>query len=142
MHSISELTIGRVFELYKDDMSRPPKPKLSVVVGLTDDGSEFATVYINTLINMNFINKPELESLQVEIEPGPTRSFIKHTSYIDCSALKTRFPGSVIDEINNSNGKMHGLLPREDIKCVIELLQKADSIPSYYKKLYNITPTQ
>lgn len=142
MHSISELTIGRVFELYKDDMSRPPKPKLSIVVGITDDGSEFATVYINTLINMSIINKPELELLQVKIEPGPTRPFIKHTSYIDCSVLKTRFPGSIIDEINCNNGKMYSNLPLADIKRVIELLQSADSISNYYKNLYNIIPIQ
>jgi hypothetical protein len=139
MHSISELTIGRVFELYLDDQARPPKAKISVIVGISDDGSEFATVFINSLINMNFINSPELEALQVEIQPGGARKFINHSSYIDCSSLKTRFPGNVIDEINNDHGEMHGLLPQEDLRRVIELIKNADSISPYYKMLYNIT---
>lgn len=112
MYSISDLTIGRVFELFYDTLSRPPKPKISVVVGWANEESEFATVFINTSVNMNLINIPQLRALQFEIAPGNSYSYLRHNSFIDCSQIHTRFPDSCLRKLNSlESGRFLGQLP-------------------------------
>ena len=139
MHSISDLTIGRVFELFFDTLSKPPKPKMSVIVGMTGDRSEFATVFINTSVNMNLINNPTLQSLQIEIAPSPGYPYLKHNSFIDCSNLHTRFPESCLRELNAENGgRFLGYLPPQDLAKAIHLIKSNESLSSYKIRLYNL----
>ncbi len=105
---------------------------------MTSDQSEFATVFINTTVNMHLTNNPTLQALQLEIFPGKSYQFLRHNSFIDCSQLTTRFPGSCLREINGEGGRFLGQLPPEDLKKVIELINSNDSLTSYTIKLYNL----
>lgn len=137
MCSIQDLTVGRVFELYRDELSIPPKQKICVIVGFTSDGSEFGTVYINSGINYNYINSPELEAAVIPFNKSASRPFIRHDSYIDCSEIKSRFPSSFIRSVRNG-GRMLGTLTASDIQSVLENLRTSDAIMPYILKMYGI----
>jgi hypothetical protein len=139
MYKASDLTIGTVFELFYDTQSKPPKSKISIIVGMTNDKSEFATVFINTTVNMHLLNIPELQALQLEISPGASYPFLKHNSFIDCSQIYTRFPDSCIREINAGSGRILSQLPSAHIQKVIELIKSNESLSRHKTQLYNLT---
>jgi hypothetical protein len=136
MCSLSDLTIGKVIEFY-DPLSHPNKHKISVIVGISNDGSDIATVYINSNINPHKLGSPELLRLQYQISPGKERPYISHVSYINCSELKHRFPSSLVDSMVYS-GRIPGQLSTEDLKNVVALILSAETISPHYLRLFKI----
>ncbi len=130
MCSIADLPVGRVFELFHDDQSKPPKPKISVVVGISNDQFEIGTVFINSDVNMYKVSSQELIALQYHITPSKGRQFISHQSFVDCSEIKQRNYINVCRAITTREGRFLGTLPQSDIKNVLQLITSADSIPN------------
>src|SRR6186713_1234756 len=133
---ISDLHVGTVVH-FLDDESHDRKYKFSVIVGISNDYFQFATVYINSNINVGKINSPILVALQYEIDSKKYRQFLKWNSYIDCSDLKHRFKGSFLSDLN-ATGKIVGHLNEEDVHNVIDLICKAETTSPYYLRLYKI----
>jgi hypothetical protein len=137
MVTVKDLKIGTIIHFF-DEQSYHPKPKYSVIVGISDDAFDIATVYFNTGINVSAINSPELVALQYKVEPGSDYKFIKDISYIDCSVLSHRMQTSLLESLNSSSGKVLGYLTANDLRNVIDLILSADSILPHYIKLFKI----
>ncbi|GAB3833515.1 hypothetical protein GCM10028895_52680 [Pontibacter rugosus] len=63
-YSTRSLTIGTVVRSLVLDTT-PPKYKFWIIIGLSSDGSELGTVYINTELNAFIRRNPVLSSLQI-----------------------------------------------------------------------------
>src|SRR5580698_10277545 len=92
---LSDLRIGTVV-YFHDPLCDPPKPKFCIIVGMSDDQFDIATVYINSEMNVPDINSHELVSLHYLIEREKYSQFLKKDSYIDCSKVKPRMQSSFL----------------------------------------------
>jgi len=137
MVSADDLKIGTVVDI-RDPYSFDDKHKYSIIVGISEDKFTIATVFINSLINPNAINSPELVALQFGIKPS-NYPFLRTDSYVDCSQIIDRIQITLLDEINAS-GRLLGQINKPDLKTIINLIVNAPSIQPYYLKLCNIKP--
>lgn len=136
MVSIEELRVGTVIDI-QDPYSFHEKHKYNIIVGISDDKFYIGTVFINSIVNTRAINSPELIALQYEISPSKY-SFLRSVSFVDCSDLKDRMQRSLLKDINDS-GRILGSIAKDDLFAIIRLVLNAETIPSYYKNLCNIT---
>lgn len=98
MVSDTDLQIGTIVDI-RDPYSADEKHKYNIIVGISDDRFYVATVFINSLVNTNAINSPDLVALQYEIKKDRYQ-FLKYNSYVDCSRLIDRIQSSFVREIN------------------------------------------
>jgi hypothetical protein len=134
---VSDLKIGSIV-LFFDNASYNPKPKFSVVIGVSDDSFFLGTVFINTNIKVEHLDSPELVKLHYKISQEKYSRFLKHDSYIDCSDIKHRLQTTFIQELNASSATLLGVLAADDLKNVLNIVSSSDTISPYYLKLYNI----
>lgn len=133
---LADLKVGAVVHFF-DNASHDPKPKFSVIVGISEDAFFLGTVFVNTDINIRHINSPELEKLHYKLSQKRYRNFLKHDSYVDCSDVKHRMQVSFLNDLNYS-GEIVGSLAIDDLKNVLLLIESSDTIAPYYLRLYNI----
>jgi hypothetical protein len=133
---LADLKIGGVVHFF-DNASHHPKPKFSVIVGISRDSFFLGTVFVNTGIHIGHINSPELEKLHYKISQKKYSNFLKHDSYIDCSDVKHRMQSSFLDELN-ATGKIVGSLTPDDLQNVLTIIEASDTISPYYLRLYRI----
>ena len=133
---LADLKVGAVVHFF-DNASHNPKPKFSVIVGISEDAFFLGTVFVNTDINIRHINSPELEKLHYKLSQKRYRNFLKHDSYVDCSDVKHRMQVSFLNDVNYS-GEIVGSLAIDDLKNVLGLIESSDTIAPYYLHLYNI----
>lgn len=81
----STITVGNVVRCFVKN-TRPPKIKRFIVLGKSADGSLVGITFINSNINFNVINSPDLISLQHEIKANGN-GFLDTDSFVDCSRL-------------------------------------------------------
>lgn len=55
----TNLKVGSIIKLLVLD-TIPPKTKYLIIVGLDKENISFATVFINSVVNINVLNTPEL----------------------------------------------------------------------------------
>ncbi len=70
-----------------DNSTTPPKIKRSIIVGFDTSKVFLAYVLINTEINPNLFPTQSLKDLHLELDTIG-RSYLTHTSYVDCSQIK------------------------------------------------------
>lgn len=133
---LADLRVGVLVHFF-DNASHNPKPKFSVIVGISDDAFFLGTVFVNTEINVRHINSPELEKLHYKLSQKRYSDFLKHDSYVDCSDVKHRVQTSFLNDLNYS-GEIVGSLATDDLKNVLNLIESSDTIAPYYLRLYNI----
>ena len=110
---VSDLKVGTIVHFF-DSASHNPKPKFSVIIGISDD------------------------RLHYKIRQDKYSHFLKHDSYIDCSDVKHRLQTSFVDDLNSSSGKILGVLAANDLTNVLNIVASSDTISPYYLKLYKI----
>lgn len=79
------IQVGSVFYLYIDEFE---KHKYFIVLGEDDKSFLFATFYVNTSINYNFVENPEVEKLHYILKKSEY-PFLKYDSYLN---LNEHFP--------------------------------------------------
>ena len=132
--AVYNIKIGAVIRILVKE-TIPPKVKYLVVVGLDGGSISFATIYINTEINMNVINTPELQNLQVWLESSKCQT-LEHDSYADCSKIVERNILEVAAYIAKNPASELGMLEKKYLTNVLELLKTAATIIPYHKKKY------
>jgi hypothetical protein len=135
---ISDLKVGTIVHFF-DEESYQPKPKYSVIVGLSGDSYNLATVFINTNIKSEHLNSPELAKLHYKISCKRYSNFLKDDSFVDCSDLKHRQKTSFLEALNSPSGKIVGNLATDDLENVLNMILASDTISPYYLKLYCIS---
>lgn len=133
---IADLMVGMILHFF-DNESHDPKNKFNIIVGASTDLFCFATVYINSEINISRINSSELKALQYEIKQQAYPNILIRDSYIDCSRLTHRLQSSFLSAINSENNPV-GTLLIKDQENIIKLLSTSDSLSPHYINLYGI----
>lgn len=128
--------LGNIYHDSFDCESTPPKPKFYIIIGVTDDLSEFATVYINSGININFISE-DLKALNLIIEQSKY-PFLDKDSFIDCSQIKTRVTIPFQLRLEKSEVRHKTMIDEKTLQLIKETVRNGGSILPYYIKKFNI----
>lgn len=106
------IEIGDVLKLFVTD-TNPPKYKYFFVLGISQDQISLASFYVNSVVNLNVNNNPELVKYNVEIrqEDYP---FLDYNSYLDCTKMSVK-DKSEFDAIvrNRPEAVIYNLLPEQ-----------------------------
>jgi hypothetical protein len=78
-----QIKIGTVIRYLANETS-PPKWKLRVIIGFTNDNLILATLFINTEVNPNKFPTDELKDLHLLLEQSDYQ-FLEYDSFLDCS---------------------------------------------------------
>ena len=112
--------------------------KYFIVAAIPYDKRQIATVFINSGINLNVLRTPELQALQIEINPVDYPVFLTHRSYIDCSKIVER-DFTVIENYLLARPECElGILSHEHLQKVIDYLSDADSISPKTKRRFGL----
>lgn len=130
--------LGHIYHDSKDPESEPPKPKFYIVIGVCEDGSEFATVYINTDINPNVINAPDLVAVQREIDASGVFKFLNGVSFIDCSRTKNRLTSTHNRRVSDGHVTYKGTIPGDLLEEIKRLLRSSELMYEFYLEYFQI----
>ena len=128
------ICIGSVIRVPVQDTT-PPKIKRLIIVGIEEDNVLLATAFINSEININILNTPELTSLQYGLQTLNC-DFIDRDSFVDCSIIKERKIQKLKEYISNNPNAVMGELEEKDLERIKGLLISATTIPIHLKKKY------
>lgn len=117
--------------------TKPPKIKYILIVGIDDSKISYATIFINSDVNMNVLNTPELQNLQVWIDPSKCNT-VKIDSYADCSSVYEQNISNVIKLVEQDGDCHTGTLNGEYYEAVMDKISKTDTIPLKTKEKYNL----
>lgn len=79
--------IGTVLRMAVRD-TNPPKIKRFIIIGASVDSLTLASVYVNTEFNIKVNYNLDLQCQHIEFDTTG-RDYLDHTSFVDCSKLKT-----------------------------------------------------
>jgi len=115
-HANRSMQIGSVLKLFVDD-TRPPKEKLFIVIGLSQDGIILASVYINSEVNLVVNYSPELRALHLPIS-ADTCDFLDYDSYVDCSQLVIRDRKIILNALFYRPEAFVGTVSNDDLEAI------------------------
>ena len=130
------LKIGAVLRFFVPD-TKPPKIKYLAIVGIDNEQYLLATIFINSEVNINVLNSPELRALQLLLAKQHC-TFLDHDSYADCSKVQERNLTEIHDKLTETPGTHVGELNSLLLQEAIALLKGAKSISPKIKKKYGL----
>lgn len=130
------LVPGSVLRIPVGD-TKPPKIKYIVLIAIDENSATYATIFINTDINMNILNTDELLNLQIELTPANCPA-VEHNCYADCSRLSERPTTHVVGLVEKNADSHRGQLSKEHFDEVLSKLKSASTIIPIQKKKFNL----
>jgi len=130
------LVAGSVLRIHVND-TNPPKIKYIVIVAIDEKTATYATIFINTDINMNVLNTDELLNLQIELTPENCAA-VEHTCYADCSKLAERPTSQVVDLVVKKAECHRGQLSVEHFEDILSKIKSASTIIPAQKEKFNL----
>lgn len=117
----------------------PPKNKYYIVVGISENEVALGTVYINSEINPNIFNTPQLRGYHIPIS-AEEYPFLKYDSFIDCSHIEERSVSDVLQCLNNDNKRYgyYASISAIELDTVLQTLDNAHTIAPVVKKKFGI----
>jgi hypothetical protein len=131
-----ELVTGTVIKVFLTE-TKPPKEKRLIVVGESFDKLLFATVFINSELNLNVFHSPELQSLNVRLEAAG-RNYLSHDSYVDCSKITARRKTDIEQIIAKDPARLLGRLSQADYQLLRNVIKAARTISPAKKKEFGL----
>ncbi len=117
--------------------TNPPKTKYLVIINADAENVCFATIFLNSDINVNVLNTVELQNLQVWIKSADC-SFMERDSYADCSKLSERSFREVTSYIETYPQAHRGQLPDDYLSQIINKITAAPTITNAQKKKFGL----
>lgn len=133
---MSDVCVGMIVHFF-DTASQKPKPKFSIIVGISEDSLLLATAYINTNIDPRDLGSPELEALHYELQCSNYSGFLKDNSHVNCAKPIYRTRTEFLEAINGQDGNIVGHLNKKDLREVVYRLRNG-TIPPYKLDFYGI----
>ena len=130
------LKLGSILRVFVHD-TKPPKTKMYIIVGFTTDKLVLGTVYINTEINPNIFNTPELRNEHLPIYKK-NNDFLNYDSYIDCTQIQEREFEKVKQVLQNTPQCHLGDLKEIDLHPIFHKLQTSKFISPIQKKKFQL----
>lgn len=125
---------GSVIALYDGEAE---KLKYHVIVGFDDDKIIAATVRINSEINRNFYNRPELVDLCHSISSDKI-DFLDHDSFVACDKIIEWDRQAIVDLVNNDPKVVLGQLEIGELEIIQYKISTAVTISAKRKKKYGL----
>lgn len=127
-NSIINLLIpGSVIKLLAKETKPKPKKKRFIVIGKDNNNNFIGVVYINSEINFNVINNPELLRLQHKIEKSDN-DFLDWESSVDCSKIVILSYELVKKEMLEDISNILGNVKTIDLEKIVELVKSSTNI--------------
>lgn len=120
------LVVGSILRIRVLD-TNPPKIKYIVIVAIDGNTATYATIFINTDVNMRVLNTDELLNLQIELTPE-TCPAVEHVCYADCSKIAERNVNDIIALVARNADCHRGNLSKEQKEAILEKLKSASTI--------------
>lgn len=133
-HASRNLKVGCVLKLKVSD-TNPSKEKRFIVVGITDDCVQLATVFINSEINLTCLYTHELRELQ-HFFASTGREYLDHDSYVDCSKLFIRSKAEIFQAVIKRPEAIIGHLSDDDLSAIRSKIISAKTIKGKDKKKF------
>lgn len=117
----------------------PPKNKYYIVVGISENEVALGTVYINSEINPNIFNTPQLRGYHIPISAAQY-PFLRYDSFIDCSHIEERAVSDVIKCLNSDNKRYgyYATISENELNTILQTLDNAHTIAPILKKKFGI----
>lgn len=131
--TFEKLEVGTIFFMPVQDTS-PPKSKYFIVVGKNNDSCCFASIYINSEINVKINYSQELRNLHIPLlqELNP---FLNHDSYANCSTIHEKdYTSIVADHMKIVDGVVHP----DTFRIILDTLKNAKTISKRLKERYGL----
>lgn len=136
-HRERSIRPGAVFRVYVTSTT-PPKIKRIVILGINDGQALIGHLFINSNINLHFLNSDELRNLQIELNSAG-RDYLEHTSYLDCSDLHKLSLEDLRQNYEQDSQILLGHMSAEDLTQALEKVRGARTIPPKIKRLFDLT---
>ncbi|MGE4587875.1 MAG: hypothetical protein AB7D05_11085 [Mangrovibacterium sp.] len=130
----TSVTWGSVIALYDGEAE---KLKYHVIVGFDDNKILAATVRINSEINRNFYNRPELVDLCHPISSDKI-DFLDHDSFVACDKIIEWERQAIVDLVNNDPKVVLGQLEIGELEIIQYKISTAVTISAKRKKKYGL----
>jgi hypothetical protein len=130
------LKVGSVIKVYVSD-THPPKEKRLILVGISYDKIYFASIFLNSEINVNVFPTPTLKNLNVEFKSAE-KEYLDHDSFADCSQIQKRKTDWLMEIISKDPSKILGELNNEDLELVLAKIKSAPTISPALKKTFGL----
>jgi hypothetical protein len=137
--TLSNLKKGTVIKMFIPT-TKPPKEKCFIVVGANLSSISLATCYINSKINTNVLNTPELVQLQVVLSAN-NYDFLSHDSFVDCSQLNEVAYSTILDKLSDTEWRKEiivGQINETDLSIILDTIRNADTTDPIFLEKYNI----
>lgn len=118
---------GAVIKLFTKETKPKPKFKRFVVIGKDANDNLIGVVFINSNINFNVINNPELERLQHKIEKSDN-TFIEWESSVDCSKIVLIPYNTVKTELLKDLSNVLGNVKTDDLQKIVTLVKSSSNV--------------
>lgn len=130
------LKIGSVIRVFMKD-TKPPKEKRFIIVGQSSDQLMFASIFINSEINIKIFASQELKDLHLELTAAD-RDYLDHDSYADCSNLKKQDAAGLLKIINDDPSRILGNVSETDLREIKVRIKSARTISHSIKKQFGL----
>lgn len=135
-HQSQQLVVGTVIRSFVTDTT-PPKYKYWIIVGVTAEEVELATVYINTRPNDFILRNPTLSEAQFPIT-ADSRRLVEYNCYANCSELKRKGAADIQQLIDEHPEYVRGELYPEEIDHMLKLVRESPNISNRDKRRFGI----
>lgn len=134
--SLRQISPGGVFRIFTEKTT-PPKIKMLVVLAINDEYACLGHFFINSKVNENIFPTQALKDLHLFL-PASENSFLKHDSYLDCSAVHEVDFQKFLTAIADDPQCHQGSLCENDIETAKDLARNAPTISNKIKRKFNL----
>ena len=130
-----KIKIGDVLHLYVDEFK---KNKFFIILGENEEEFSFASFYINSEKNFNFIPNKEVEKFHIKLSPNDF-SFLSHESWLNLTEI---FPKSKIfieGEFQRDSSCLKFTLDVDQLEFFRECVRQCGIIKGKFKKKFNFS---
>lgn len=127
------IRVGSVLYIYIEEFC---KSKYFIILGESDVDFTFASFYVNTDINYNFVPHKEVEKLHIVLKQSEY-PFLKYDSYLNLNELFLKSKNTLIEEYNKNNKCLVYQLKDEQLYYLRKIYREQATVKGKQLKKYN-----
>ena len=128
-----EISVGDVLHLYVEEFN---KNKFFIILGENKTEYSFASFYINSDKNYNFIPHKEAERFHIKLSPSEF-SFLNHNSWLNLTELFPKNKEYIFQEYERDSACLKFSLNENQLEFFRQCIRECGMIKGKHKKKYN-----
>jgi hypothetical protein len=117
--------------------TNPPKIKLYVVLGASNDKIVFGVVLINSQVNPNIFRNPIVRGWHVPISSSDY-DFLQHDSFVDCTQVFEKGTSELLQSVTDAPEVIVGKLHDDDFEAIKRAIKSATTIAKVTKRRFGL----